>query len=328
MHHDKKFVLFIRVATCNSRGTADYSTERPVSDPRTHAPFTCRRLSADDIPAAQRLSAAIGWPHRREEWRFSARTGIGFVAEAAGALVGTVICWKFGAGHATLGMLLVAPEHRGAGIGRALLTRALDELGERDITLYATEAGRPLCDAFGFVTCGELDQMQGAAFRPPLVALPANERLRPLGASDAAQFVALASRASGLDRREVLPPLLDLADGIALDRDGELLGFSLFRRFGRGFMIGPVIAGDTPDAVHAKALIRHWLALNEGALVRIDVPHGHGLRTWLSGLGIVRSETVVKMQRLGSTPRDTRNTEAGRVDGGLHQYAVITQSLS
>ncbi|MFT4067318.1 GNAT family N-acetyltransferase [Paraburkholderia sp.] len=296
-----------------------------MSDPTTHALFTCRRLTADDIPAAQRLSAAIGWPHRREDWRFSARTGIGFVAEMAGALVGTVVCWKFGADQATLGMLLVAPEHRGVGIGRALLARALDELGGRDITLYATEAGRPLCDALGFETCGALDQMQGAAFRPPLVALPANERLRPLGTNDTAQLVALASRASGLHRDHVLPPLLDLADGIALDRDGELLGFSLFRRFGRGFVIGPVVAGATPDAVHAKALIRHWLALNEGALVRIDVPHGHGLRAWLTGLGLARSETVVKMRRLASAPR---NAESGHADDGLQQYAVITQSLA
>ncbi|MDH6146489.1 MULTISPECIES: GNAT family N-acetyltransferase [Paraburkholderia] len=296
-----------------------------MSDPTPHARFTYRRLTVDDIPAAQRLSAAIGWPHRREDWRFSARTGIGFVAETAGALVGTVVCWKFGADQATLGMLIVAPEHRGVGIGRTLLAHALDELGKRDITLYATEAGQPLCDALGFERCGALDLMQGAAFRPPLVALPANERLRPLGASDAQQLVALESRASGLDRSHVLPPLLDLADGIALDRDGELLGFSLFRRFGRGFVIGPVVASAFPDAVRAKALISHWLALNEGALVRIDVPHGHGLRDWLTGLGLARSETVVKMRRLASAPADG---ESSRADPGLHQYAVIAQSLT
>lgn len=296
-----------------------------MSDSITHALFTYRRLRADDLPAAQRLSAAIGWPHRREDWAFSARTGIGFVAETAGALVGTVVCWKFGADEATLGMLIVAPEHRGTGIGRTLLAHALDELGKRDITLYATEAGQPLCDALGFEACGALDQMQGAAFRPPLLALAANERLRPLGASDAQRLVALASRASGLDRSHVLPPLLELADGIALDRDGELLGFSLFRRFGRGFLIGPVIAGASPDAVHAKALIRHWLALNEGALVRIDVPHGHGLRAWLTGLGIARSETVVRMRRLASAQPISG---PGRADGSLHQYAVITQSLT
>lgn len=30
------------------------------------------------------------------------------------------------------------------------------------------------------------------------------------------------------------------ASGIALDRDGELIGFALFRRFGDGYVIGPV----------------------------------------------------------------------------------------
>ncbi|MGF6265715.1 GNAT superfamily N-acetyltransferase [Paraburkholderia youngii] len=296
-----------------------------MPDSITHAPFTYRRLTANDLPAAQRLSAAIGWPHRREDWGFSAHTGIGFVAETAGALVGTVVCWKFGADQATLGMLLVAPQHRGLGIGRTLLAYALDEIGKRDITLYATDAAQPMCDALGFEPCGALDQMQGAAFRPPLVALAANERLRPLGASDAVQLVELASRASGLDRSHVLPPLLDLADGIALDRDGELLGFSLFRRFGRGFLIGPVVAGASPDAVHAKALIRHWLALNEGALVRIDVPHGQGLRTWLTGLGLAPTETVVRMRRIASA--QTRS-EPRRADGSLLQYAVIAQSLT
>jgi predicted N-acetyltransferase YhbS len=298
-----------------------------VSDPTRHALFNCRRLTADDIPAAQRLSAAAGWPHRREDWQFSARTGIGFVAEVAGALIGSVVCWKFGADQASVGMLIVEPSYRSQGIGRALLERAFDELGERDITLYTTDAGRPLFDACGFEACGALDQMQGATFRPPLVALPANERLRPLGASDAPQLIALASRASGLDREHVLPTLLDLADGIALDRDGELLGFSLFRRFGRSFVIGPVVAADAPDAVRAKALIRHWLALNEGALVRIDVPHGNGLRGWLNGLGLARTETVVKMRRAARGHGD-RPGSADRADSGLHQYAVIAQSLT
>jgi GNAT superfamily N-acetyltransferase len=297
-----------------------------VSDFSASAPFVCRPMTPDDIAAAQRLSAAIGWPHRREDWRFSLRTGTGFAVELDGTLAGTVVCWKFGEQHGTLGMLMVAPTHRRKGIGRALLQRVLDELGERDITLYATEAGQPLCAAYGFTARGKLDQLQGAAFRPPLVELPSGERLRPLGARDAAQLVQLATRASGLDRSHVLPPLFDHADGIALDRDGELLGFSLFRRFGRGFIIGPVIAADTAEAVRAKALIRHWLALNEGALIRIDVPDGHGLREWLAGLGLVRTETVVKMERVNPGANTSRSSSAE--DAHVHQFAVITQSLT
>lgn len=317
-----------------------------MSDISASAPFACRPMTADDITAAQRLSAAIGWPHRREDWRFSLRTGLGFAIELDGSLAGTVVCWKFGANQGTLGMLLVAPAHRHKGVGRALLRRALDELGERDVTLYATEAGHSLCAAHGFTARGTLDQLQGAAFRPPLVALPPGERLRPLGVRDASQLVALATRASGLDRSQVLPPLFDHADGIALDRDGELLGFSLFRRFGRGFVIGPVIAADTVEAERAKALIRHWLALNEGALIRIDVPDGHGLRDWLAGLGLVRTDTVVRMERVkpaaavsSAVPTSAvaaaiRTSDTSSVvspdagDTQVRQFAVITQSLT
>ena len=298
-----------------------------VSATRASAPFACRRLTPDDIAAAQRLSAAIGWPHRREDWRFSIGTGVGFAAEVDGALVGTAMCWKFGADQATLGMVIVASGYRRQGIGRALIRCVLDELGEREITLYATQMSKPLFDATGFEACGTLDQLQGAAFRPPLVALPAGERLRPLGANDAEQLAALATEARGLDRAQVLPVLLGHADGIALDRDGELLGFSLFRRFGRGFLIGPVVAADAPDSVRAKALIRHWLALNEGALVRIDLPDDSGLRDWLTGLGLTRSETVVKMTRRGNAAASaTAKDEAG--DTPLRQFAVITQSLT
>lgn len=108
--------------------------------------------------------------------------------------------------------------------------------------------------------------------------------------------------------------LLDVANGIALDRDGELLGFALFRRFGRGHVIGPVIA---PDARRAQALISHWLALNEGMFVRLDLPSDSGLSDWLEGLGLPRVDTVVAMAR-GAVPVG---------DPALRAFAIVSQAL-
>ncbi|HEX3380167.1 MAG TPA: GNAT family N-acetyltransferase [Paraburkholderia sp.] len=284
--------------------------------------LTYRRFTPDDIPAAHGLSMAVSWPHRPEDWRFAADAGGGFVAEQNGVVIGTALCWKFGADRATLGMVIVSPEQQGRGIGAKLMQLVLEETGSRVTFLHATPAGQPLYEKLGFRACGGLDQHQGAVFQPPLVSLPAGERLRPLGINDTPRLIALASRASGLDRDAVLSALRQSADGIALDRDGELLGFSLFRRFGRGYAIGPVVAADSPDSSRAKALIHHWLALNEGAFIRIDVPADSGLTDWLVGLGLPRVDTVVKMVRNADPAR-----HEGASDDHYRQFGIINQAM-
>lgn len=284
----------------------------PLSGPISYRPFT-----ADDVPAAHALSVKVAWPHRADDWRLLESAGTGFVAEQNAQVIGTGLCWRYGPERASLGMVIVSPEHQGQGIGRQLMQRLIAALGERAILLHATPAGKPLYEKLGFRAVGTVDQHQGTVFQPPLISLPPGERLRPLGTNDAPRLAELASRACGLDRQALFPLLLDVADGIALDRDGELLGFALFRRFGRGFTIGPVVAPDAPDSSRAKALISHWLALNEGVFVRIDTPGDSGLTQWLEGLGMPRVDTVVKMVRgdasgvlVGETAPDTAGSDA------------------
>ncbi|RQS18582.1 GNAT family N-acetyltransferase [Burkholderia sp. Bp8992] len=285
-----------------------------MSDHNPSRTLTYRPLAEADLPAAHRLSEAVKWPHRLDDWRFVFALGNGFVAEDETGIVGTAFGWPFGESHASLGMVIVSPERQGHGIGRELMTRVVDSLGTRTIFLHATPAGEPLYAKFGFEAIDTIDQHQGAAFQPPLISLPPGERLRPLGTNDGPRLAALASRAAGYERGAVIDALLDVANGIALDRDGELLGFALFRRFGRGHVIGPVIA---PDALRAQALISHWLALHEGMFVRLDVPGDSGLSDWLQGLGLPRVDTVVAMARGAAPERDP----------ALRAYAIVNQAL-
>ena len=71
-------------------------------------------------------------------------------------------------------------------------------------------------------------------------------------------------------------------------------GFAELRRFGRGWVIGPVVA---PDADGAKALILHWLAVKQGSFCRIDIPGESGLGPWLEELGLPCVGTVLTMAR-------------------------------
>lgn len=291
-----------------------------------------RRFSADDIDAAHGLSVAVRWPHRPEDWRFAFEAGEGFVAVDNGVVIGTALCWKFGADRATLGMVIVSPDQQGRGIGRKLMELVLEALGERVTFLHATPAGQPLYEKLGFAACGGLTQHQGTVEQAPAVVLPQGETLRAVAPADLATLIDLASRGCGLDRSATLPALLAVAQGgVVLERDGVITGFALARRFGRGYAIGPVVtatSGDSGDHddndnhARAKALVSHWLAQHVGDFVRLDVPGGAGIEAWLPGVGLVPVDSVVKMVRNASAEQ-----HSGEPDAAWRAYGIINQAM-
>lgn len=273
-----------------------------------------RRLSATDLPAAQALAASFGWPHRLEDWEFMRQVGDGIVAEADGTLIGSAMAWRFGRNRASLGMIAVDAARQGEGIGRSLVENLIDKLGNRAVELHATEAGAPLYQRLGFEPVGVAYQHQGAAFAAGLIPLPAGVRLRPIGRSDPDILAVLDREATGVDRGGVLRAMLPNAFGVVLDHDHTQIGFALMRRFGRGHVIGPVIA---PDLLSAQALIGHFLAANPGQLMRIDVPEEAGLSGWLDGLGLIEVGTALRMVR-GTPSRPT---------GLAKSFALISQAF-
>lgn len=292
-------------------------SETPVKNALSY-----RAFRSEDIAAAHALSLAAGWPHRAEDWQWMWDAGNGFVALDNGEVIGTALYWKYGEGRSTLGLVIVSPHAQGRGIGRKLMEWVLEALGQRITFLHATPAGKPLYEKLGFEACGTVDQHQGKVGNVPAVTPHAGEQLRSLTRADVPKVIELASRASGLDRSEIIPALLDVAQGVVLERSGEFVGFSLFRRFGRGYAIGPVVAKHSPDDCRAKALIAHWLARNEGEFVRIDAPGGAGLNDWLNGLGLTRVSTVVKMVR--NAPAERHSSEPDAIYGA---FGIINQAM-
>lgn len=273
-----------------------------------------RPMAKADIPALHALSRAEQWPHRADDLAAMLALGDGLIAEMGGQTVASVLWWSCGDAAATLGIVIVARTHRGAGLGRIIMEAALDALGDRSIILNATEEGLPLYRKLGFHGFGEILQHQGAAFDVPIMALADGERIRPLGNSDGDAVAALVERATGLHRPALIADLLDTASGVALDRDGVAIGIALFRRFGRGHSIGPVIA---PDAGRAKILISHWLGSRSGEFTRLDIPGDCGLSAWLEDFGLVRVGRVVTM---------VRGTRPVPMEPG-HNFAIVSQAL-
>lgn len=278
-----------------------------------------RPMQESDVATVHALSKAEQWPHRAEDLLDMLTVGHGVVAEMGGTIVASTMWWPAGKACATLGMVIVARTHRGAGLGRIIMEAALDRIAEQlgagaTIVLNATEDGLPLYRKLGFVGVSEILQHQGAAFSAPLIPLGDGERIRPLGERDAPRVAALVTAATGLERPAMMDVLLDRAHGIVLDRDGELDGVALFRRFGRGYVVGPVIA---PDKVRAQALIAQWLGSRSGEFTRLDIVADSGLGDWLEDLGIIRVGRVVTMVR-GHEPAPERPGTS---------FAIVSQAL-
>ncbi len=273
-----------------------------------------RPFCASDLEAAQALSAGVNWPHRVEDWQFAFAHGTGVVAERDGSVVGTALRWLWGTDRATLGLVIVSPALQGHGIGRRLMTALLQDSGRRNVLLHATAEGEPLYERLGFRSIGSIRQHQGISAKTARPALAEGERLRPVDRHDADVLATLDVKAAGLPRPSLLRRLLNEEEVVVFDRDGEAVGFSVLRRFGRGHAIGPVVA---PDMASARALIAHWCHLYAGNFLRIDVDAESGLPEWLESLGLQHAGRVTAMVRGRLPPR-------GPACGG---WALITQAM-
>lgn len=286
-----------------------------MKDRKSNSAVQYRRMTADDLPAAHKLSLSVLWPHRLEDWKFIQELGEGIVAEDESGVIGTVMCWVHGPDYASLGMLTVSPDHQRKGIGRELVSRILKEIGDRTILLYGTASGVPLFESFGFAQTGWVHQHQGSVFRAPFVPLGAGERIRPISSRDEPALADMSRRAVGMPRSALLKHLMNVADLVAIDRYGELIGYAALRKFGHGYVIGPVVA---PDAERAKALIVHWAGTYAGSFVRVDAPGTCGLSSWLTEMGLVQVDQTVHAMVRGESPRP---------DPSITRFALLSQSL-
>lgn len=275
-----------------------------------------RTMTAADLPQAHALSVEQRWPHRLVDWEQVFAHSDGLLAERDGKVIATAQRWAWGDHHATIGLVIVSPECQGRRIGHRLMSALLEELKDRTVLLQATAEGRGLYERLGFVRTGEIRQHQGLAQPTPLIALPVGWRLRPAGQNESQALHKLDQDACGMPRPALIDDLLAQADAcVVLDHEGRQKGFAMLRRFGRGHVIGPVVA---PDAESAKALIAHLAGMNAGRFTRIDIDFESGLAEWLEGIGLLRVDAPTTM---------VRGAPLQRPEGAPKLFAIVTQAL-
>lgn len=224
------------------------------------------------LPGALALSQSVGWPHRVEDWALTLSVSQGVAVVSEGHVMGTALCSLHGP-VATLNMIIVDAALRGRGLGLRLMEGVIALAGDREMRLVATEEGWPLYRKLGFVEDGEIVQVQGKAQAAPS-ELPVEE-----GPFDPALLTETDSDASGMMRADLLARIA--RQGMTLRTEG---GFALLREFGRGHVLGPVVAR---DAGAARALMAAGASRMAGRFLRMDLIAAQKLAPFAKTLGLM-----------------------------------------
>jgi len=277
--------------------------------------LTIRPMTEADISQAHQLSVGVSWPHRPEDWRLVLEVGHGFVAcDAIDRALASAMWWPYGPHFATIGMVITSPRLQMQGAGRRLMDTIFEQAGERDLRLNATRAGYRLYRSLDFQPIGRIFQHQGRA-QAPVGAAPDEFAVRPMTAADGEAIAQLDADAYGADRSRVIAALMKLATGTVIERDGRVAGFALCRRFGRGHVVGPIVAESDEAAI---ALLRPHVIAHDGQFLRVDTAQEQGrFGGFLEECGMTVYDTVTTMVRgHNHGPR-----------GEARTFGLVTQAL-
>lgn len=275
-----------------------------------------RPITAADRPLLHELTVSVFWPHRANDLDLFLSLGQGYIAlDEIGRPLGSAMYFPMGADFAMLGMMVTTPRLQANGAGRRLLRQILRDCAGRELRLSATRSGYRLYESAGFDPVGTIWQQQGVV-RPIHLPEPVPGLvLRPMTPADHDRVLALDAHAYGADREAVIRALLDLSTGVVVERGGVICGFALMRAFGKGVVLGPLVAEDDRMAMQLAApMIRDC----EGQFLRCDTPQpGEQFRAFLSAVGMGVFDTVTEM-RLGPS----RRAQSGAVLYGLASHSL------
>lgn len=278
----------------------------------TASQITLEAMTPDHIDGAVVLSKQAGWPHRRDDWAFVLAQSNGIVALEDGRVVGTAMTTPLDDEVATINMVIVDEAMRGRGLGRKLMQAALDATSGRTCKLVATQDGLPLYEKLGFVVNGEIIQHQGLT-----VEVDSPDGVVWASAAEFPLFVSMDHIATGHHRSALMQLLKTCAKFVVIRKADQVEAFAAIREFGRGQVIGPVVAKNADDA---RALIDFLLAQNAGKFVRIDTNISTNLGGWLTERGLVNVGGGITMCRAARPLEDHHDTE-------YRTYALVSQAL-
>ncbi|MEM1287882.1 MAG: GNAT family N-acetyltransferase [Pseudomonadota bacterium] len=236
----------------------------------------------------EEFGTAVDWA-REEGWNpglddlpafFAADPNGFFMGFLDGEPVSSISVVRYGSDYGFLGFYIVAPEHRGKGIGYATWKQGMAYLEDRTVGLDGVVDQQDNYRASGFVYAGrsvrysgvprqmiETENVSGDGAIVQLsddLLLELIEYDRPFFPSDRASFLTAWTQPQSNARRRTWVCV----------RDNKVSGYITMRACGVGYKVGPLFAD---NGSIAKALLASAVeTIADGAELTIDVPEANG----------------------------------------------------
>ncbi|MCY8489577.1 GNAT family N-acetyltransferase [Bacillus atrophaeus] len=216
---------------------------------------------------------------------------------------------------ASLGLVIVKKEFRGAGLGKKMVETCIGELNDTiPIMLVAIEQGLPLYQKAGFQQISSIYKYVCDRFFPHTADSEID--IVPFQAKDFQALTKADRAAFGTGRERLLQQLVSgcLECAVAKNKDGRIVGYGLSRQTPDSLRIGPLIAPSRECA----ALLISKLAHGKQGRIRIDISGEYRcIDPDLAAMGFVRdTESPLMVLRKSLFPK--RNG---------HLVAVTSQGL-
>ncbi len=246
---------------------------------------------------ADSLRALAGWNQTKDDWmRFLNHQPDGcFIAEWDGQPVGTATTTIYEDKLAWIGMVLVHPDARRCGIGRALLEHCIAFLKPcvACIKLDATPLGKTLYDTLGFKDEWTLRRWETDATELPV--RPMKYRVRRWGDADVEPIQVLDVEAFGLIRWPMVRRMTWQVSRslVHLTPKRRINAFGILRKGATAHYLGPVVA---ESIAAAGPLIKSFLTVLPDRPILWDIPDANiGAVELAKRLGFQPQRPLIRM---------------------------------
>ncbi|EOQ33207.1 N-acetyltransferase [Bacillus cereus] len=232
------------------------------------------RLRDEQIGDIVALSSYIGWDYNKEEIETIFDSGIIYgVWNKRKELIASAAIILYGEKLASIGMVIVHPNYKGSGIGKAITNSCIMTVSaQTPIMLIATDEGKPLYEKLGFRAVSDVSKYICNSYNANHKYAGNEEYMMDYEEGNLEEIIKIDEYAFGTNRKEFLKKRIIQSEQciVVKGKEQNVLGYGLSVQTPENKIIGPVVAKN--DAMAMR--IVHHLARDHNGKLRIDVPKG------------------------------------------------------